>query len=150
MAKAVVIYLALILGLLLPWLVSLARRGDITVESGPEPTVSSIVTIDRRRRSAARCRGSPSTASRCSRSPSTRYRAATCPSSRGEAVADRVRVESVPANEGFWLGERRRTGSGCNWSTLRSSRRTRSSLATSCRSSVAWWRRPRTSPRRSG
>ena len=106
---AVIIYLALILGLLLLWLISLARRDDeVVVQPDPEPTVTSVVTT-----TPAPPVVAPGATGRLTIDgepvfPLSEYAGPDGDLTRfagGEAVADRVLVESVPADEGFWLGE---------------------------------------------
>lgn len=106
---AVIIYLILILALLVLWLISLTRRGeDVVVEAEPEPTVSSVVTT-----TPAPPVVVPDETGRLTIDgepvfPLSEYAGPDQDLSDfagGEAVADRVWVESVPANEGFWLGE---------------------------------------------
>jgi hypothetical protein len=108
-AVAVIIYLALILGLLLLWLISLGRRGDeVVVEPEPEPTASSVIVT-----TAAPPAPVPRATGRLTVDgqpvfPLSEHAGPGGDLSRfagGEAVADRVLVESVPADEGFWLGE---------------------------------------------
>jgi hypothetical protein len=108
-AVAVIIYLALILGLLLLWLISLARRGDeVVVEAEPEPTTSSV-TVPAAAPPAAE---PPATASLTVDGepvfPLSEYAGPRQDLSRfegGQAVAVAVPVQSVDADEGFWLGE---------------------------------------------
>ena len=106
---AAVIFLLLLLALLLLWLISLTRRGEeVVVQPDPEPTVTSIVSP-----TSAPAVIVPGETGRLTVDgepvfPLSEYAGPGGDLSRfagGEAVADRVRVESVPANEGFWLGD---------------------------------------------
>jgi hypothetical protein len=107
---AVIIYLVLVLALLVLWLLSLTRRGEDVVVAEPEaePTVSSVTTttpapavVVPRETGRLTVDGEPVF-------PLSEYAGPNqdlSPFAGGEAIADRVPVESVPADEGFWLGE---------------------------------------------
>jgi hypothetical protein len=106
---AVIIYLILILALLVLWLMSVTRRGDdVVIEADPEPTVSSVVTTTPEPAVVVPREAGRLTVDDEPVFPLSEYAGPGGDLTRfagGRAVADRVLVESVPANEGFWLGQ---------------------------------------------
>jgi hypothetical protein len=108
-AVAVIIYLALILGLLLLWLISLARRGDeVVVEAEPEPTTSSVTVPAAAPPPPAQPETARLTIDGQPVFPLSEHAGRGGDLSRfegGRAVAVSVPVQSVDADEGFWIGE---------------------------------------------